>query len=87
MAEVTRARHHDGESGLEVKASELGTHHTDGTGGLLPSPCLTQFLEGLGQGEQCSASTSGFGLLHFFRHCLLSGGFSELLPPCLRPWE
>lgn len=49
---------------MEVKTSELGTHHTGVTGGLLPSPCLTQFLEGLGQGE-CSASTSGLGLLCF----------------------
>lgn len=82
---MTRARHHDGDSGLEVETLELGTHHTGVTGGLLPSPCLTQFLEGLGQGEQCSASTCGLGLLCFSGIACSQEGFLSCCLPVLDP--
>lgn len=79
------ARHCDGEGGLEVKTSDLGTHHTGVTGALLPSPCLTQFLEGLGQGEQCSASTSGLGLLRFSGIACSQEGFLSCCLPVSDP--
>lgn len=85
MTQVIWARHCDGENGLEVKTLDLGTHHAGVTGALLPSPCLTQFLEGLGQGEQCSASTSGLGLLHFSGIAWSQEGFLSCCLPISDP--
>lgn len=86
MAEVTQARHCSGGSGLEVKTSELGTHHTGVAGGLLPSPCLTLFLEGLGQAD-CSASTSGLGLLCFCGITCSQEGFLSCCLPVSGPGD
>ena len=82
---VTWARHGDGEGGLVVKALELGTHCTGVTGGLLPSPCLTQFPAGLGQGGQRSASTSGLGLLCFSGIACSREGFLSCRLPISGP--
>lgn len=71
---------------MEVKSSELGIHHTGGTGGLLPSPCLTQFLEGW-SGRAAFSKHLWPCTAALLWHCLHAGGFSELLSPCLRPWE
>lgn len=82
---ATWARHGDGEGGLVVKALELGTHCTGVTGGLLPSPCLTQFPAGLGQGGQRSASTSGLGLLRFSGIACSREGFLSCRLPISGP--
>lgn len=68
-----------------AKALKLGTHHAGVTGGLLPSPCLLQFPAGLGQGGQCSVSTSSLGLLSFSGIACSQEGFLSCHLPVSGP--
>lgn len=74
-----------GSVGWRLKSWSWELTHTGVTGGLLPSPFLTQFLERLGQGEQCSASTCGLGLLRFSGIACSQEGFLSCCLPVLDP--